>query len=1264
MKNLTFLKTITLLLFFTIAGFANNPATNGSPTDWYTASAWTTSGVPNLTHDQGLQDVVVSHNMYVGNLTVSNGENITISGNYSLSWNESINVEAGGTLNITGSLLANNSSTSVTIDGNLNVGGNYKVSSSNVSHNLNGNVTVGGFFRVQGGNTVYVRGGLDITGELRLTSNGRMQGYSGGHVTYGSYDINNCGGSYLSCSNTNYGDNKNCANNTLPPANGMDFSTCGAYTPTVCDSDANNTTSTDPIRETQTKSLVGTPSGGSWSIVSGGGSISSSTYSSANITANKSIKIRYTIAADGSCPATTSDRTFTVTPVADNTTTNATITELQTKTLIATPSGGSWSIVSGGGSISGSTYTPANITANTGVTIRYTYAGTTSDRPFTVTPVADNTTATNSITELQTKTLTATPSGGAWSIVSGGGSISGSTYTPANITTKTSVKIRYTFAGTTSDRTFTVTPVADNTTTNATITELQTKTLIATPAGGTWSIVSGGGSISGSTYTPANINTNTNVKIRYTFAGTISERTFLVTPICTVADNTTTTASITEGQTKNLTGTPSGGSWSLVSGGGSITGSTYTPANINTNTTVKIRYTIAADGSCPATTDDVTFTVTPVCDVVADNTTATAAINEGETKTLTGAPSGGTWSIVAGSGSITGSTYTPTDINTAASVTIRYTIAADGACVATTDDVTFTVTPVCAVASNTTSTASITELQTKSLEGSPSGGTWSIVSGGGSITDATYTPADITADTSITIKYTIASDGSCDATTSVRTFTVTPVVIFWNGSEDNDWSNVNNWSTNYLPANNNAVVVIPGGLSNYPTATEPVSVNSVIMNSGSSLIAKEIFTGALTYRRTLSNWHLIASPVFGETIENMYLKNNFIQAGNGDIGLAPYQHDSNTWGFYKDTSTGAITSGQGYSSKLASLGDVSFTGTMATTDISISSIGRTIDYNLVGNPYPSYLNIESFLNDNSDSLEEMTLWMDSYDVIEQKSVYQPISLVSNLKHIAPAQGFFVQPKEESTVLNFTEDMQSHQSVDTFEKTSSSERPEIKLLITNGTSTKYTDIFYIEGTTTGFDNGYDSSIFNSTASFSLYTNTITNSSGRKLAIQSLPNSDYESMVVPVGIIADADKEITFSATAINLPAGIKVYLEDRELNVFTELVADVYKVDLAAAVNGVGRFYLHTSQKVLDVSDVPILTNIKIYTTTNTNLRIVGLPEAAKALKLYNIIGQEIMSTSFNTNGVKDIALPNLSKGVYTVQLKIGSEIIREKIFLE
>ena len=575
----------------------------------------------------------------------------------------------------------------------------------------------------------------------------------------------------------------------------------------VCSITANNTTSTADITEGQTKTLIATPAGGTWSIVSGGGSITGTTYTPADINTDTTVTIRYTIAAAGDCAATTDDVTFDVTPVCDvvanNTTSTADITEGQTKTLIATPAGGTWSIVSGGGSITGTTYTPADINTDTTVTIRYTIAAdgdcaaTTDDVTFDVTPVCDvvanNTTSTADITEGQTKTLTGTPAGGTWSIVSGGGSITGTTYTPDDINTDTTIVIRYTIAAdgdcaaTTSDVTFDVTPVCDvvanNTTSTAAITEGQTKTLTGTPAGGTWSIVSGGGSITGTTYTPADINTDTTVTIRYTIAAdgdcaaTTDDVTFDVTPVCdVVANNTTSTADITEGQTKTLTGTPAGGTWSIVSGGGSITGTTYTPADINTDTTIVIRYTIAADGDCAATTSDVTFDVTPVCDVVANNTTSTADITEGQTKTLTGTPAGGTWSIVSGGGSITGTTYTPADINTDTTVTIRYTIAADGDCAATTDDVTFDVTPVCdVVANNTTSTADITEGQTKTLTGTPAGGTWSIVSGGGSITGTTYTPADINTDTTVTIRYTSAADGDCAATTSDVTFDVTPV---------------------------------------------------------------------------------------------------------------------------------------------------------------------------------------------------------------------------------------------------------------------------------------------------------------------------------------------------------------------------------------------------------------------------------------------------------------------------------------------------------
>lgn len=80
------------------------------------------------------------------------------------------------------------------------------------------------------------------------------------------------------------------------------------------------------------------------------------------------------------------------------------------------------------------------------------------------------------------------------------------------------------------------------------------------------------------------------------------------------ASNTTSSSTITESDTKTLVGSPSGGTWAIISGGGSISGSTYTPDNINSNTNVTIRYTIAANGPCTETTDDVTFTVTAISD--------------------------------------------------------------------------------------------------------------------------------------------------------------------------------------------------------------------------------------------------------------------------------------------------------------------------------------------------------------------------------------------------------------------------------------------------------------------------------------------------------------------------------------------------------------------------------------------------------------------------------------------------------------------------
>ncbi|WP_281925603.1 DUF11 domain-containing protein, partial [Flavobacterium collinsii] len=134
-----------------------------------------------------------------------------------------------------------------------------------------------------------------------------------------------------------------------------------------------------------------------------------------------------------------------------------------------------------------------------------------------------------------------------------------------------------------------------------------------------------------------------------------------VTPVPTaavVATNTTSTTAICENSTKSLSATPAGGTWSVVSGGGTISGTTYTPADVSSDTSVTVRYTVAANGSCAATTSDATFTVN-VFSGTATNTTSTTAICENSTKSLSATPAGGTWSVVSGGGTISGTTYTP-----------------------------------------------------------------------------------------------------------------------------------------------------------------------------------------------------------------------------------------------------------------------------------------------------------------------------------------------------------------------------------------------------------------------------------------------------------------------------------------------------------------------------------------------------------------------------------------------------------------------------
>ncbi|MDB2661485.1 hypothetical protein N9Y39_02615, partial [Flavobacteriaceae bacterium] len=388
--------------------------------------------------------------------------------------------------------------------------------------------------------------------------------------------------------------------------------------------------------------------------------------------------------------------------------------------------------------------------------------------------------------------------------------------------------------------------------------------------------------------------------------------------------------------------------------------------------------------------------------------------------------------------------------------------------------------------------------------------------------------------------------------------------IKWEGGTSSDWDTASNWSSNMVP-NSASEITIPSGLSNYPTAASAVTVSSVDMAAGTSLISTSTFSGTVKYTRTLAteNWYLMSSPVEGQDIDAFVAAEGLASGTTGNnVGLSDYNNATPGWEYYQNgaSGTGSFTSGDGRAIKLASTGDIAFTGTINTSDVNISITDATGSggnaFNLVGNPYPSFIaannsadatnNILKVNDTDNDYLSESTLWFWN----QGTNSYDQINHASSAKYIAPGQGFFVSATG-SVNLSITEAMQSHQGTDSFQRLTT--RPEIALSLSNGTAIRNADIYYIEGTTTGWDNGYDSSIFGGVSNeFAIYTHAVANGNGRDLGIQSLPPNNYENMVVPVGINAEAGTSISIDAATNNFPSGINIYLEDKQDNSFTLL----------------------------------------------------------------------------------------------------------------
>jgi len=198
--------------------------------------------------------------------------------------------------------------------------------------------------------------------------------------------------------------------------------------------------------------------------------------------------------------------------------------------------------------------------------------------------------------------------------------------------------------------------------------------------------------------------------------------------------------------------------------------------------------------------------------------------------------------------------------------------------------------------------------------------------------------------------------------------------VYWDGSTDTSWDTALNWSTNTVPASTSDIL-IREGLTNYPiisgttgatTNNLTVDATASLLINGGSLIVNGTSAGNITYKRNLgtTNFYLVSSPIVGETYDDDYVIANSIASGTGNNrGIAPYTPSDDSWDYMQFGETATFAAGNGYSVKRSATGDISFTGTLNTADVSAGALITAGNrFNLLGNPYTSHIASFTFFN--------------------------------------------------------------------------------------------------------------------------------------------------------------------------------------------------------------------------------------------------------------------------------------------------------------
>jgi uncharacterized protein YjdB len=332
---------------------------------------------------------------------------------------------------------------------------------------------------------------------------------------------------------------------------------------------------------------------------------------------------------------------------------------------------------------------------------------------------------------------------------------------------------------------------------------------------------------------------------------------------------------------------------------------------------------------------------------------------------------------------------------------------------------------------------------------------------------------------------------------------------------------------------------------------------------------------------------------------------------------------------------------------------------------------------LIGNPYPSAIDADALLADNTTVLDgTVYFWTNNTGLTQNGTVY---SYAANdyasyngvggaagsggetpTGYIAAGQAVFAKTIAPGTVV-FNNGMRvdggSNRNGQFFKpkktkKSTATERSRIWLNMTNdGGSFKQILIGYITGATNGYENKYDGLSTNANTYVDFYSIC----EDKNLVIQGRAVPFEESDWVPLGYRSSIEGSTSFDITIANSDGALAsqgVYIEDKLNGTFHDLRASKFTF---TTMNGnfKDRFILHFTNKSLGVDDVTADEQGVQVTVNNKVIKVHSFAEAIQEVTLFDVSGKRIsQKQKINSN---EYTITNLLSAEQVLLVKVVLE---------